>query len=286
MNARFHALAVAMLAASLGFIVPAYGQQDQAAPQGQAGQNQSNPTTRSPSQHNTRPYVGVEIVSLPPELASHLPSAVSGGRGILVTNVAAGSPAEQAGLRPHDILVSYNNQPLYAPEQFMKMVHHDKSGQEISLGIVRGGQEQQVKVKLGEHQMADGRNMHRPFRLPLAGRGQPQRQQALRQRTGDNRAAKWLDFDALTLTRVDKDHFKAEVKYENDQGKVETRTFQGTRDELRKAINAQQDMPSVERDHLLQALNLSNESFGIEFPGIFFDPNGAQLGANPSQEYF
>ena len=67
-------------------------------------------------------YLGVGVESLPTALTSQMPSVLSEGCGVLVADVAAGSPAEKAGLKQNDILISYDDQRLYSPEQFVKLV--------------------------------------------------------------------------------------------------------------------------------------------------------------------
>jgi hypothetical protein len=253
---------------------PQNAAQQQAAPQA----NASNPSNK------VEPYLGVGVVTLPPSLASHLPNAISHGQGILVAAVGPNSPAEKAGLKRDDILLSYNDQQLYSPEQFMKLVRNDRPGHEVTLGVVRGGQPGQIRVSLGERQVNEWRTRQHTFRMPFMNRhpmiGQTIRsgiQQGLNQ-AGQNEQAQnqqepWLSFDEMVLTRVDKDHFKAQIKYKDDQGKMETRTFQGTRDEIRKAIDEQKDLPDAERHELRQALSLSRHPFEFEFPGVFFDPD-------------
>ena len=43
------------------------------------------------------------------------------GQGVLVVQVTPDTPAAKAGLRPRDILVNYDDQKLYSPEQLIKL---------------------------------------------------------------------------------------------------------------------------------------------------------------------
>ncbi|MEZ6081498.1 MAG: PDZ domain-containing protein [Pirellulaceae bacterium] len=55
-------------------------------------------------------------------LTSHLPEVSGEGRGVLVADVMDDSPVAKAGLRKHDVLVRYDDQDLYSPEQLVKRV--------------------------------------------------------------------------------------------------------------------------------------------------------------------
>ena len=48
-------------------------------------------------------------VSLPPALSSQLHNVLPSGQGVLVTEVAANSPAAKAGLKTNDVLVGYDD---------------------------------------------------------------------------------------------------------------------------------------------------------------------------------
>ncbi len=60
--------------------------------------------------------LGIAVSPLPEALASHLPDVVGKGRGILLSDVIKGSPAEKVGLKKYDVLVRYGDQDLYSPD--------------------------------------------------------------------------------------------------------------------------------------------------------------------------
>ena len=74
----------------------------------------------------------------------------------------------------------------------------------------------------------------------------------------------------MTLSRVDDKHFKAEIRYRDDQGSLESRSFQGTTNEIHEKIESQKDLPSAERARLLQALDLANTPGDVEFRSSIF----------------
>jgi len=211
------------------------------------------------STENMQPYLGVQVEPTHRALVVHLLHMLGEGRGVLITEVSDDSPAQKAGLERDDILTTYDGHPLYSPEQLIKLVGSDKPGQEVTLGNIHAGKQEQIKAILGEQRLAARVRPYRVFRPSLSGRD-------ARPLTAEQQQARWLRFDAMTLTRDNKDNFKAEIKYRDDQGKVETRNFEGTREQLHKDIRAQKDLPTEERDHLLRALDLAREPFAMNAP--------------------
>jgi len=219
-----------------------------------------------------RPYLGIGIEPLHAAMLRHLPQLLRDGRGIMVIDVHDDSPADKAGLKAHDIIVSYEDQKLYSPEQLTKLVRNDKPGREVKLGVIHDGKAEDVTITLGDlhdvqNRMREADHARRTMiRGPVADR--------IRHRlvSDSEHLHSWSSFDAMTITRVDTDHFKAEIKYRDKEGRVESRTFQGTHDELRKAIEAQKDLPDSEREHLLRALDMPGHGFGIDLPGVRIVP--------------
>ncbi|MGD8935964.1 MAG: PDZ domain-containing protein, partial [Thiogranum sp.] len=84
-------------------------------------------------------YLGVSIDRLPDALRAQLANAIPTQQGVLVTQVVPGSPAEKAGIEPFDILLRYNDQELFSPEQLTKLVGSDTGGKPVKLTIVRAG---------------------------------------------------------------------------------------------------------------------------------------------------
>ncbi|MCI0589445.1 MAG: S1C family serine protease [Planctomycetes bacterium] len=95
-----------------------------------------------------RRWLGVYLEpSIDPALASHL--GLEEGRGVLVREVYAESPAAQADLRPHDILVSLDGSPLEAgAESLRRRLDAKPAGSRVEFEIVRRGQPVRLAVKL------------------------------------------------------------------------------------------------------------------------------------------
>jgi membrane-associated protease RseP (regulator of RpoE activity) len=213
------------------------------------------PATSDASSHiqASRGYLGVTIGRLPAPVRAQLPAAVPHAQGVLVEQVMEGSPAARAGLQPFDILLGYNNQKLFSPEQFIRLVGSDSSGQAAKLTIVRGGKVSTLDVTLGEAPQPQAMNRLSATQQPPAISAAPQEQ-------GDNGKV-WESFDSLSLDKVGDNQYKAEIGYLSEDGKHQHREFKGSRDEIRQQILAQKDLPTTERNQLLDALNPRSEDF-------------------------
>lgn len=66
----------------------------------------------------------------------------------VLTSVSDGLPAANAGLKVYDIVVAIDGQKPAGPEALRKAIRARQPGQELKLTILRGGQKQDVSVKL------------------------------------------------------------------------------------------------------------------------------------------
>ena len=95
-----------------------------------------------------RGMLGVTIQSVDADLASslNLPAA----RGAIVTSVAAGGPAERAGIRRGDVITAVNNQSVADNNVLRNQVAGLAPGSTATLTLLRNGREQNVQVTLAE----------------------------------------------------------------------------------------------------------------------------------------
>jgi putative membrane protein len=118
-----------------------------------AAQDQKNAEAKAPETKgihgDKHAYLGISVEALQPDRAKQLPEQK--GRGVEVAEVFKGSPAELAGLKAHDVLVRYDDQHLYAPEQLVKLVRHDKPGRVVVLEVISSDKHRMVKVTLGQY---------------------------------------------------------------------------------------------------------------------------------------
>jgi S1-C subfamily serine protease len=74
--------------------------------------------------------------ALPPRVADQLGRR----RGVEVTGVVAGGPAARAGVRPEDIVVALDGQPVEAISDLQRMLTGDRAGRPMEAQLVRGGE--------------------------------------------------------------------------------------------------------------------------------------------------
>jgi len=73
--------------------------------------------------------------ALPPRVADRLGRR----RGVEVTSVVAGGPAALAGVRPEDIVVALDGQPVEEVSDMQRLLTGDRAGRTIEAQLVRGG---------------------------------------------------------------------------------------------------------------------------------------------------
>ncbi len=208
------------------------------------------------------PYLGVMITSVPAALAAQLPETAPDGQGVMVRRVERGSPAEKAGMIPYDILLSYDDQKLFSPEQLTGLVGSDTPGRVVKLHLLRRGQPQDLSVALGSREKGWGepltmRDLHLSRHHPGTMMAPPADREQDR--------GVWREFDSLNLQRLGEGRYKASVDYLNAKRQKQHLEFEGGRDEIRKQIKARTDIPVGERRQILQALNLDERPWPM-FP--------------------
>ena len=124
--------------------------------------NKSKPKGEQTEKVASEARLGIGVAPLPEVLTSHLPEVISDGRGVLVSEVMDGSAADKAGLKKFDVLVRYDDQDLYSPEQLVKRVRNNEPGQSVELQYVRAGKLLTVKATLGEQSKKEGIVAKRP----------------------------------------------------------------------------------------------------------------------------
>lgn len=97
-----------------------------------------------------RGYLGVSTqrVRLPDELAG----ALGQKAGLLIISVEPGSPAAEAGMSLGDTIVTLGGKPVVRHEDLLAGLSGDVVGQKEVIQIVRGGQTQELTVKIGERE--------------------------------------------------------------------------------------------------------------------------------------
>ncbi|CAB5088854.1 Trypsin-like serine proteases, typically periplasmic, contain C-terminal PDZ domain [Olavius algarvensis associated proteobacterium Delta 3] len=95
----------------------------------------------------TRSYLGVNIQTITPDLAKAL--KLEEASGALVADVTSGSPADKAGVRRGDVIMTYDKITVTDSHDLPAMVAATPVGEKVTLTVVRNGKEKRLTVKTG-----------------------------------------------------------------------------------------------------------------------------------------
>jgi serine protease Do/serine protease DegQ len=95
-----------------------------------------------------RGRMGVTTQDLTPELAKNL--GVAATEGAVVAAVEKGSAAEQAGLRPKDVVIAVNDRPIRASSELRNRIGLVPVGEEVEMTVLRGGSRLRVRARIAE----------------------------------------------------------------------------------------------------------------------------------------
>jgi serine protease Do len=100
-----------------------------------------------------QPYLGVRYVSLTNDLAQEFNLKVNRGAYVVSSDseaaIVAGSPAEKAGLKEHDIITKVNNLKIDSKTSLTSALSKFKVGDTVNLTVIRGDKTISVKATLG-----------------------------------------------------------------------------------------------------------------------------------------
>ena len=115
------------------------------------------------------PFLGVNAKPIDLETAKKL--GLKRSTGLLVSYVAGGGPAFDAGLMKGDVLTRLGDQVLVNAEQFAVLVRSQKVGDTVMLHGLREGEAIKLEAKLGEADFAPlgpgGRDLDQAWRVQL-----------------------------------------------------------------------------------------------------------------------
>ncbi len=108
----------------------------------------AKPAAPAPPARPAKPtsYLGVDIRKVTPDRAAAL--KLNEARGAEITMVDGDAPAGKAGLKDHDVILSFNGHNIQDPEELRRLIRDTPPGQTVELGISRNGQPMTVKPQL------------------------------------------------------------------------------------------------------------------------------------------
>jgi serine protease DegQ len=96
----------------------------------------------------TRGWIGVAVQEVTPELAESFRLGNAGG--VLIADVVRGSPADQAGIKPGDVLVMIDDKPMPDSTVMLETIAALLPEQLIGAKVIRNQQEVLVRIKIGK----------------------------------------------------------------------------------------------------------------------------------------
>ncbi len=96
----------------------------------------------------TRGWIGVEVQEITAELAESF--KLPGTEGALIAGVVRGSPAEKAGIKPGDVLLSIDGQKVKDAENMLELIAGLAPGQSSRIALRRDSRDVEVQAAIGK----------------------------------------------------------------------------------------------------------------------------------------
>lgn len=100
------------------------------------------------SGHVVRGWIGVEPQDITPELAESF--GLTKKSGAIIAGVLKGGPADRAGVRPGDILVSVEDKPVTDTTDMLNLIAQLTPGNKAKMTVLRKNQESTIDVLVGK----------------------------------------------------------------------------------------------------------------------------------------
>lgn len=95
-----------------------------------------------------RPWLGVGIQDLSEELSGYM--KLKEPKGVLVNEVAEGTPARKAGIEPYDVITKVGSTEVKNSKELIRAIEKLPIGQRTQIEFLRNNKTQSVNVVLGE----------------------------------------------------------------------------------------------------------------------------------------
>jgi serine protease Do len=95
-----------------------------------------------------RGWLGVMIQTITPELKDKLD--LKDEKGALVADVTSGGPADKAGIKRGDVIVTFDGKEIKEMKDLPYIVGSTPVGKEVTVEVIRKGRIERIEVKIGE----------------------------------------------------------------------------------------------------------------------------------------
>ncbi|MEG9249809.1 trypsin-like peptidase domain-containing protein [Arthrobacter sp. Soc17.1.1.1] len=99
-------------------------------------------------------FMGLAPAAITPQIAEQL--NLQDTTGVVVLSVSQGGPADDAGIRPGDIITSIGDDELSAPEDLLAALRQRDPGETVAVEVRRGSDTRTVDVELSDRPAARG----------------------------------------------------------------------------------------------------------------------------------
>jgi serine protease DegQ len=106
----------------------------------------------------TRGWIGVEVQDLTPELAESFKRPNTSGA--LIAGVLKGGPADRAGIKPGDILVAVDGNPVIDSSSMLNLIAALPPGKTAPITVIRNGREKTVTINVGKRPKPTAQDMY------------------------------------------------------------------------------------------------------------------------------
>jgi serine protease Do len=93
-----------------------------------------------------RPWVGINMQPLTPELSAYFNLDMT--EGVIIYEVVEGAPADAAGLKRGDVILSLDGQKITTAEQIQGIIRSHKVGDQVEFVVLRNGAKASFMVRL------------------------------------------------------------------------------------------------------------------------------------------
>ena len=95
-----------------------------------------------------KPWIGIYMQDVTPDLADAFNLSVN--KGVVINDVADKSPADKAGLKPKDVVLTWNGKTVASSEELTGLVGNSNVGDNVKLSVNRGGKNIDLSLQVGE----------------------------------------------------------------------------------------------------------------------------------------